>query len=217
MRAVALAAAIAGMLIAASVSAAVPKLDGNELLARSAKLNRWPPTYAVPLHFTVHLHRPLPIRFGASATMYFKAPDQQALVITRLSRSASRLFSRNYAKLDTIPQAWPAKYRVIAVAHVDLDGASAYHLDTTPKYVGDITHVTFDLLEAGLTPVGASWFYRDGSTVRLKVTNQRVGGYVLPLHEELTVAMPKLGLDADCDTGHYDVDAPIDDDVFAEQ
>jgi len=218
MRAVALAVAIAGMpLVAASVAANAPRLDGNELLARSAKLNRWPSAYAVPLHFTVHLHRPLPIRFGANATMYFKAPDQQALVIRSLSRATSRLFSRNYAKLDTIPQAWPAKYHVTSVTRVDLDGAPAYRLDATPTYVGDITHVTFDLLEAGLTPVGAAWFYRDGSRVRLKVTNQRVGGYVLPLHEELAVAMPRFDLDADCDTGHYDVDAPIDDNVFAEQ
>lgn len=216
MRAVALAVAIAALTLAAAPPATSAKLDGNELLARAVKLNRWPNAYSVPVHFTVHLHRPLPIRFGAAATMYYKAPDQQALVVTSLSRSVSRLFSNNYAKLDTIPQAWPGKYRVTSVARVDHDGAPAYRLDSIPNYRGEITHVTFDLLEAGLVPVGAAWYYRDGSTVRLAVTNQRLGAYVLPQHEELSVAMPKYVLDADCDTGRYDLDAPIPDDAFTE-
>jgi hypothetical protein len=216
MRAVALAAGILVIPLFGASVAANAKVDGNELLARAAKLNRWPSAYSVPLHFTVHLHRPLPIRFGAAATMYYKAPDQQALVVTSLSRSASRLFSRNYSKLDTIPQAWPGKYHVTSVEHVDHGGAPAYRLDSLPTYQGDITHVTFDLLETGLVPVGATWYYRDGSTVRLAVTNQRVGAYVLPQHEELSVEMPKYRLDAECDTGHYDLDAPIPDDAFAE-
>ena len=214
MRAVALAAAMVAMPIVAAPAATNLKLDGNELLERAVRLNRWPNAYSVPLHFTVHLHKPLPIRFGAAATMYYKAPDQQALVVTSLTRSASRMFSRNYAKLDTIPQAWPAKYRVTSVVHVDHDGAPAYRLDALPMYAGDVTHVTLDFLEAGLVPVGAAWYYRDGSTVRLSVTNQRVGTYVLPQHEELQVAMPKYELDADCDTGSYDLDAPIPDDAF---
>ena len=216
MRAVALAAALVAIPLVAASAATNAKLDGNELLARAVKLNRWPNAYSVPLHFTVHLHRPLPIRFGAAGTMYYKAPGQQALVITSLSRSVSRLFSRNYAQLDTIPQAWPAKYHVTAVTQVDHNGAPAYRLDSLPTYQGDITHVTFDLLEAGLVPVGAAWYYRDGSTVRLTVTNQRIGAYVLPQHEELQVAMPKYVLDADCDTGRYDLDAPIPDDAFTE-
>lgn len=216
MRAVALAAAIAAMPLVAVAPATNAKLDGNELLARAVKLNRWPVTYSVPMHFTVHLHRPLPIRFSAVGTMYYKAPVQQALVITSLPRSASRLFSRNYAQLDTIPQAWPGKYRVTSVARIDHDGVPGYRLDSIPSYQGDVTHVTFDLLEAGLVPVGAAWYYRDGSSVRLKVTNQRIGAYVLPQHEELQVEMPKYVLDADCDTGHYDLDAPIPDDTFTE-
>ena len=216
MRAVALTAALVAIPLAAAPAATNAKLDGNELLARAVKLNRWPPAYTVPLHFTVHLRRPLGLRFAAAATMYYQAPDKQALQITSLSRAASRMFSRNYAQLDTIPQAWPGKYRVTSVTHVEHEGVPAYRLDSTPTYQGDIAHVTFDLLETGLVPVGAAWYYRDGSSVVLTVTNQRLGAYVLPQHEELQVTMPKYVLDADCDTGHYDLDAPIPDDAFTE-
>lgn len=215
MRAVALAAAIVAMPLAAA-PATNAKLDGNELLARAVKLNRWPSAYAVPMHFTVHLHRPLPIPFRAAATMYYRAPDKQALVVTSLPRSASRLFSRNYAQLDTIPQAWPGKYRVTSVTRAERNGAPIYRLDATPAYQGDIAHVEFDLLENGLTPVAVDWSYRDGSYVRLSVTNVRVGQFVLPQHEELSVSMPKYVLDAECDTGQYDLDSPIPDDAFTE-
>lgn len=217
MRAVALALAVAGIpLMAAAAGAVGTKLDGNELLARSAKLNHWPESYTVALHFTVHVHRPVSIRFGANALTYFKAPDKQALTITSLPRALGRLFSRNYSRLDTIPEAWPSKYRVTTVTLSSGEGAPAYHLDAVPTYAGDITHVTFDLLENELIPVGAVWFYRDGSSVRLRVTSERVGAYVLPRHEEVTIAMPRYVLEASADAGRYDFDTPIPDGVFGQ-
>ena len=62
MRAVALAAGILAIPLLAASAATNAKADGNELLARAVKLNPWPSTYSVPLHFIVHLHRPLPIQ-----------------------------------------------------------------------------------------------------------------------------------------------------------
>lgn len=215
MRAVALAVAIAGVpLLAAAAPASDVRLDGNVLLARAAQLNRWPGAYTVPLRFHVHLHRPVSIRFGANATTYFQAPDKQALTITSLPRMIGRLFSRNYAQLDTVPTAWPAKYRVTSVMRGEQNGVPAYHLDALPTYTGDISHVTFDLLATGLTPVGVTWFYHDGSSVRLRVTNERIGGYVLPQHEELAIAMPRYVLEATADVGPYAIGAPIPDGVF---
>ena len=217
MRAVAVALVLAGIpLLTGAVANADAKLDGNGLLARSAKLNRWPDGYTVALHFTVHVHRPLSIGFRATAITYFKAPDKQALVITRLP-ALTRLFSRNYARLDTIPAAWPGKYRVTTVTRDDGNATPTYHLDAVPTYAGDITHVTFDLLAIGLTPVGAAWFYRDGSSVRLRVTSERVGGYVLPQREELAIRMPRYVLDATADAGRYDLETPIPDGVFEER
>lgn len=192
----------------------VSALDGNYLLARSAALNRQPSSYSVPLHFTVHLRRPVPIRFSANATTYFEAPDKQALVITSLPRMLRRLFGHSYAGLGAIPQTWPANYRVFSARRINHDGAAAYHLDAMPKDDGAISHVTFDLLVSGLSPVGVKWFYRDGSSIQIIIENQRIERYSLPLSEQIHITMPRLALDAVCTTGSYILDRPIASTVF---
>jgi hypothetical protein len=196
----------------AATSTAMP--DGNVLLARCAKLNRPPNSYSVPLSFAVHLLRPFSVHFKANAIVYFESPDKQALVITSLPRMIGRLFSRSYAGVDTIPQKWSGRYHVFSTTLVDHDGAPAYLLDTTPTYVGEITHVTFELLENGLVPVGVEWFYNDGSTIRLTVVNARIDGYVLPQHEEISVVMRRYAVDARGDSGTYAINVPVDDSVF---
>ena len=205
------------VLAASGAASARGGLDGNRLLAQVAKVNRMPKTYAVPLHFVVRLHKPVSLRLGVKATSYFRAPDKQALVLTSVPRVIGRLFSRKYADLDTIPQSWPEHYDVRTVNRVQSNGVSAYRLDAVPKYTGDITHVTFDVAKPGLRPLGAAWYYKDGSTVRLAVVNQRVGGYVLPQREDVSVSMPRFALDATGDAGTYLLDAPIPDGVFEDR
>jgi hypothetical protein len=192
----------------------VSALDGNYLLARSAELNRQPGSYSVPLHFAVHLRRPLPLRFSANATTYFQAPNKQALIITSVPRILRRFFGRNYVGLDTIPQTWPANYRVFSAKSAKHDGAAAYHLDAMPKTTGTISHVTFDLLVNGLSPVGVEWFYRDGSSIQITIENQRVERYSLPRSEQIRITMPRYALDAVCTTGPYVLDGPIASTIF---
>jgi hypothetical protein len=202
--------------LAAAVSAPAG-LNGNHLLARSVAINRVPKTYAVPIRFAVRLHRPISIRFRTSATSYFKAPDRQALVLMHSAGLVGKLFNRKYPNLDTLPQAWPGEYDVHKVTPLEEDGVEVYRLDAVPKYTGDITRVTFDLVKDGLRPRAAAWYYKDGSTIRLTVVNQVVGGYVLPRREHVSVAMPHLALDATGEMGTYELDRPVPDDVFDPQ
>lgn len=189
------------------------RLNGNALLARAAKLDRMPRSYAVPITFDVHLKRPIPLRFKAAGTAYFQAPHHQALAITSLPRIVGRLFSRSYGQLDTIPQAWPAEYDVFSAT---ADGTPAtYHLDARPKYQGDITHVTFDLRANGFEPVAVEWFYRDGSTIKLAFSQKRVGAYLLPQHEDISIAMRSFTVDASAEPGPYALNVPIDAGVFS--
>jgi hypothetical protein len=189
-------------------------LDGNALLRRSVQLNQPPGAYAVPLHFQVHLQRPLGFRFHADAVAYFEAPDRQALVITSMPRMLRRMFGRNYGGLDTVEANWPAHYHVFSTAVSVAGGVPLYHLDAQPQSPSDVTHVTFDLLGAGLVPVRVTWFFHDGSTIRLFVTNERVGPYVLPSSEEIAVTMPRFALDADGVAGGYALNPPLPAGVF---
>jgi hypothetical protein len=209
------ACAVVLLLVIAAATARADGLDGNALLRRSARLNQPPEAYAVPLHFEVHLERPVGFRFHADAVAYFEAPDKQALVITSMPRPLRRMFGRSYSGLDTVEANWPAHYHVFSVVRTVAGGVPLYHLDALPQNPGGVTHVTFDLLGDGLVPVRVTWFFRDGSTIRLFVTNERVGPYVLPSSEDIAVTMPRFALDANGVAGGYALDPPIPAGVFA--
>jgi hypothetical protein len=205
---------VAAVLAAAIALAPSPPIDGNRLLARAAQLNRPPAAYAVPLHFEVHLHRPIALRFHADAIAYFQAPDRQALVITSMPRILRRMFVSSYGNLDTVAQNWPAHYDVFSAARSLAGGVPVYHLDALPAGGGNLSHVTFDLAVRGLVPVAVQWFFQDGSNVRLAVVNELVGGYALPRTEQITVSMRHLTLEAVCTAGTYSLDPLIPDGVF---
>jgi hypothetical protein len=202
--------------LAATLALPTPgKLDGNRLLALAARLNRPPATYAVPQHFEVRMRRPIGFRFHADAIAYFQAPDRQALVITSMPRVLRRMFVSSYGNLDTVAQNWPAHYRVFSAARRMAGGVPVFHLDAVPAAAGGtLTHVTFDLAVRGLVPLGVEWFFNDGSSIRLAVVNERVGGYALPRIEDITVSMPRLSLEAVGTAGAYSLDPVIPDGVF---
>jgi hypothetical protein len=183
-------------------------LNGNALLARAVKLHPMPSTYAVPLNFTGRLIRPLPFGFRANATLYFQAPDKQMLVLTNAPRSLSNLLAQKYDSLDTIASRWPSEYRVTKVTRATSNGLDVYHLDTKPTYTSDIVRVTFDLLASDLSTVGITWIYKNGDTIRLGVTNEHVGTYLLPSAEHIEVTMHGLSVTADGTAGEYIIDAP---------
>jgi hypothetical protein len=208
--------ALAAVVVAATVAGAGSSpLDGNALLAHAAQRSQPPPAYSVPMHFDVHLHRPIPLRFHADATAFYQAPAKQALVITSVPRILRRLVARNYGNLDTVPQNWPAHYHVTSVNRAVVAGVPVFHLDAQPTDDPDLAHVTFDLQTRSLTPVAVQWFYQDGSSIRLVVANEQVGTFLLPRSETITVTMPRIVLDAAGTAGTYTINPAIPAGVFA--
>src|SRR5579863_2948963 len=82
----------------------VKPLDGNAILRKESQLPL-PRTYSVPLTFKVHLRRPIGMRARAAATLYFRAPDREALVITSVPGFIGRWISHSYSHIETVPQA----------------------------------------------------------------------------------------------------------------
>lgn len=191
-----------------------PAADGNSLLRESERLHPLPNTYSAPMSFRVHVQRPIRFAAGASAIVYFKSPDKQALVITSLPRVIARSIARSYNNIDTVTAKWPGEYRARGVSSIDFHGEPAYQIDAVPVRHGDVTQVHFYLLRRDLSAVGAQWVFRDGSLVGLTVHNRSVGKYLLPAREEISVAMPRIALDAEGESGSYAIDAPIPDGIF---
>jgi len=182
--------------------------NGNEILARAAAAQGLT-SYSVPVHFDVHLHRPIGIKSGVEGIVYYKAP-LAAIALTKVPGPLGGIFKHSYT-LDLVAQTWPSKYVVNSATQAEAGGG--YVLQAVPANDPAVDHVVFGV-SAEYEPVSAQWYYKDGSSIRLTIENQHVEGYVVPQSETISVAMPKFGLDAVATYGPYAINAPVSDSVF---
>jgi len=191
--------------------AAAP-LSGDEMLARAGSATGLT-SYSVPVHFDVHMHRPLGISTAVEGIVYFKAPARAALVITKIPSIIGKFFKGSYS-LDLSPQTWPDKYTVTSVSEAQTEGTAVYALRSVPKADPSVDHVVFTVTQADYTPVSVVWSYRDGSSISVTMQCQRVSGNALPQTESIAVNMPQFGLDAKAQYGSYALNGPVPDSVF---
>jgi hypothetical protein len=190
-----------------------PQLDGDELLARATAAPRLR-SYAVPVSFAVHLHKPIGIRSKVEGTAYFKSPSQTALSITKATGIVGGFFKGAY-KLDMVPQAWPRSYHVVAVTPSVAGGTPVWLLRAEPRAAADdLAQVVFTLTRPALQPIAAQWQYTDASSIALTYVNEQVGPYMLPARAAVVVDKPHYKLDADATYGNYSLNAPVPDSVF---
>ncbi|HEY5348502.1 MAG TPA: hypothetical protein VIJ64_02185 [Candidatus Lustribacter sp.] len=209
-----MAALLAGAAVATAGAQSRPPLDGDQLLARAGAAPGLQ-SYSVPVHFDVHMHKPIGIRTRADGTAYFRAPAQAALAITRATGIVGHFFRGDY-KLDVVPQAWAANYHVVAVSQAVVAGIPVFVLRALPRGApGDLTAVIFTVSTATLKPVAAEWQYGSASSIRVAYVNGRVGTYTLPLQATIAVDLPRYRLDAHATYGSYALNAPVPDSIFA--
>lgn len=203
--------ALCALLAAATVAAQTP--DGNTLLARAGAAPGLK-SYSAPVNFDVRMHRPLGLKSSAEGIVYFKAPSQAALAITKMPSILGKFFKTVYA-IDLAPQVWPAKYTVRSVSQGENNGVNVYLLTALPKSDPSVDHVVFAVTQAGDVPVSASWIYKDGSSVSIGITNASVSSYMLPKTETVSVSMPQYSLDATVHFGEYALNAAVPDSALA--
>jgi hypothetical protein len=213
----ALAALLAASLICASPgpAAAIPAqtFSGDQILSRAGAANGLR-SFSAPVQFDVQMHKPVSIKTGAQGIVYFKAPAQSALTITKMPPILGKFFRSSYA-IDLAPQVWPEKYSVQSVSQETREGSVVYVLDATPKSDPSVDRVTFEVSQADYLPLSATWSYKDGSSVRLQMTARKTSGYALPQTESVAVSMPQYALDATVNFGSYSLNADVPASVFS--
>lgn len=187
---------------------------GDAILRRAATANGALQSFSVPVHFDVWIHKLLSFRVGVDGTNYFRAPDEEALVVTRTPPLIGGAFRGDYTNLVTLPQVWPGRYKVERVAVVARDDQQLFELFARPRAADGVDHVVFDITRAGFDPVAASWFYHDGSTIKVTIVNAPVGEYMLPSTEKIEVSMPGNHFEATAHYGRYSLNAGVPGSVF---
>ena len=187
-------------------------LDGNAILAQAAA-SPGLQSYTVPVHFDVHMHRPIGVKAGVEGVVYYKSPASTALSITRVPGILGHFFSGTYT-LDIAPQTWPANYTVVSVSQAESENVPVYVLTAVAKHDPSLKQVVFKVTQATDEPVAVTWTQTDGSSISVTMINEAVNGVKLPATEDITVSQPKYSLDATATYGSYKINAPIPSGVF---
>jgi hypothetical protein len=189
---------------------------GDQVLARAA-IAKGVQSYTVPVHFEVHLHKPIGAHTEVDGIAYYQAPGHGALVLDKAHGIIGSFFKGTY-DLDLVPQTWPANYRVLSMSTTTENGQPVIVLDALPRTGGeDIASVVFRLGGPRHAPIGANWTYKDRSTIALTLANGPVGTHALPQTATVAVDMPKYKLDGTVTYGTYALNAPVDPAVFAKK
>jgi hypothetical protein len=162
-----------------------------------------------PWILRLHMHRPMSIRTSVEGIVYYKAPAESGLKITKLPGPLTAIFKTSYA-IDLAAQVRPSKYRVTSTSESDAGGTNVYVLRAVPRMNDPSTdHADFTVSRDDFTPQSVVWYYKDGSTVQLALRNGRSSGYALPTSETITVTMPSYALDATATYGTYQINVPV--------
>ena len=179
----------------------VAALDGNAILAQSAAAPGLS-SYTVPVHFDVHMHRPIGVTSGVEGVITYKSPASATLDLTKVPGPLGHFFKKSYA-LDLVPQMWPVKYNVVSTSSVEAATDPVYVLTAVPKNDPSLKQVVFKVTQQSHEPVAAAWSFTDGSSIVLTIANKSVNGYTLPATEDISVNEPGFALDATATYGTY--------------
>lgn len=203
---------VLGFVVVAALAIGTPAQDGNAILLRAAASDGLS-SYMVPVHFDVHMLRPIGVKARVEGIVYYQAPAQAALTLTKIPSIIGQFFKGTY-HLDMVPQTWPVKYVVQSFSQAQVNGMATYILHAVPKNDPAVADVDFGVTQADYAPVSVTWYYKDKSSIRITMVNQRVSSYVLPQTETIAVTMPHYALEAATRYGEYALNASIPATIF---
>lgn len=192
----------------------LPNLTVHQILTRMAQNTKGIEAYRVPVTILARVKEIISIRVRMSGERYFKAPDKGALKLHNVPAFA-KMFSNLYASLGT-PATWPQTYDVERVSSTVIQGRHVYELRATYKHPSRVDLVVLDVDGETFDPVEARWYYANGATIFMIITEDPVEGvYRLPKQETLEVHFPHYTGDATIEYGAYEINVDIPDSVFA--
>lgn len=186
-----------------AASTASGGLSASEILDRMAAARKGLNSYSVPMHFDLVVHKGIGVRAKLDGTRYFQTPDKEVLVMGSMP-SIAKQFRYIYSGLGA-PQTWPLHYDI----SLNQTSDSQYELKGVPKDNPNVSYVLLDVTRGALTPVSASWFYKNGGTVTMAFQNAPASGYVLPSVETIDINFPEYKVHAVGTYGSYSINQPI--------
>jgi hypothetical protein len=194
----------------ATVATAAAELPpaASELYRRTAQVNAQLRTFKAKLNVTVVLRTFLPLTKSLDGTLYYRRPDQQAVVfdtVPALAKEFQKVYPRIEAAVD-----WPKIYTLSSLGSAD--GVTTFRL--VPRKHGRVLHLDVRVDEATATIKGYTWTYEDGGDVAFDQTFVQKSGFQLVSGQVGRVNLPAYKADVTSTIGDYELNVPIAESVF---
>ncbi len=200
---------LAVALIAGSIAADAPGVDGNAVYVRMQRVNVALRSYQADLHVDVTTHGFPFISPSLDGKAYFEQPDKNAVVFETVPALASQ-FKKVYPQLEP-PAEWPTIYDVTPVAD---DGTTA-KFRLVRKKEGRIDHVDVAVDDRTATVTSMAYIYKDGGTISFQQTYAVLNGNYVIKSQTGKVDLPSYHADVASSFSNYKLNVPIDQGVFA--
>jgi hypothetical protein len=193
-----------------TVAADAIAVTQTPLFQKMARANVNLHSYQSHVHLAIAMHSFPYLAPTLEGTVYYKAPDKNAIVFDEVPALAS-LFKKVFPRLDP-PAHWPAVYRITVLS--DTSGQTIFRLD--PKKYGTIDHLEVVVDNTSGIPVSYTYRYRNGGYIHFDQTVAHIQGVYVVTALKGHVELPSTTADANSTFSQYHINVPISDSVFAD-
>ena len=194
---------------AAAASAAGLPPAASDLYLRMTQVNAQLRTFKAKLTVTVVLRTFLPLTKTLDGTLYYRRPNEQAVVFDTVPALAKE-FQKVYPRIES-PIDWPKIYTLSSLGSEG--GVTTFRL--VPQKHGRVLHLDVRVDEATAAITGYTWTYEDGGDVAFDQTFVQKSGFQLVSGQVGRVNLPAYKADVTSTIGDYQLNVPIAESVFA--
>jgi hypothetical protein len=169
-------------------------------------------SYVVPVTMSGSVRNGLiSAHFTMSGTEYFKAPDRDALRMTKVPKIASG-FKNTIVSMPP-PAAWPSIYALRVRGVQSYGSEHVFVLNGTPRKQGNVASITLSVDASSYALDAVTYAYRNGSNLTFQFEH---GGnrYQLPTGAAVSAHFPEYRGSATVQYGTYQTNVPVPDSVF---
>jgi outer membrane lipoprotein-sorting protein len=202
-------AALSGTAAAATPNDATTRsAQSGDVFKRMVRVNASLRSYKADLHVDVALKSFLTLNQSLDGNVYYKQPNEQAVVFEVAPALASQ-FKKLYARIEP-PERWAAVYKFAMLT--DENGVTVFRL--VPRKHGRVSHLDVKVDDATGTIRNYVWNYEDGGFIAFDQSFTTINGNYLVNGQVGHVDLPSYKADVKSSLTNYRLNVAIDNGVF---
>jgi hypothetical protein len=197
----------AGILVTPN-EATTRSAQSSDVFRRMVRVNANLKSYKADLHVDVALKSFLSLNQSLDGNVYYKQPDEEAVVFEIVPALASQ-FKKLYARIEP-PDRWASTYAFAMLG--DEEGSTTFRL--VPLKHGRVAYLDVKVDDATATVRGYVWSYEDGGTIAFDQKFTTIQGNYLVSGQVGRVDLPSYKAEVKSSLTNYHINVAVDESVF---